>query len=165
MPQEITRAKLLERIRTARADLEAAIGGLSETQLSSPGFNGEWSLKDLIAHFTFWEQQAAFLMECAIDGYRPEDDMWRTDSVDALNQRTFEDNRTRPLDDILGDSRAALAKLIALIERLPEDKLTDEAHFDWLDGKTLAISIENETYGHIEEHWPDLQDWLARLPR
>ncbi|MBN1310066.1 MAG: ClbS/DfsB family four-helix bundle protein [Anaerolineae bacterium] len=166
MPIGISKAALLDKLHSAHADLYAAIDGLSEEQLTRPGVVGGWSVKDLIAHFTYWERRAAFLLQSAIDGYQADDDIWKTGSVDAQNERNFNDNRDLPLAAVLDGSQDILETLLSLIERLPEESLADTSQFGWSQDETLGQRIASETYEHIkEEHWPDLQAWLDSLPR
>lgn len=159
----MSKDELLEKLRSAHASLQAAIDGLTEAQMNRPGMIGGWSIKDLIAHLTYWERRAAFLLESAVSGYREEADTWKIGSVDDQNNRSFQNNKGRPVADVLADWRSILNTLAALIERLPEEQLAGDNRPGWLGGDSLSIRIEDETYGHIEEHWPDLQDGLARL--
>lgn len=157
------KVEYLEKLHAGHADMEAIIDALTEGQMTRPGIIGDWSVKDLIAHLTYWERRAAFLLESAIDGYKKEADIWKSGSVDDQNKQNFQNNQARPLADVLTDWRSILKTLVSRIERLPEEYLVSDFKPEWLDGKSLSIKIENETYGHIEEHWPDLQKGLARL--
>jgi hypothetical protein len=157
------KSTLIDQIQSAHVRLSAIIDALSVAQMTIPGVIGDWSIKDFIAHLTYWEHRAAFLLQSAIEGYREEEDIWRLGSVDGQNERNFEANRSRPLADILTDWRDILNTLVFLIERLPEEKLTSQMQFGLLADETLGSRIANETFRHVEEHWPDLETWLARL--
>jgi len=164
MQKNVSRTTLIQNLRTAHAQLSDAIDGLSEDQLTRPGVVDRWSVKDLIAHLTYWERRAAFLLESAIDGYQEEDDIWKAGSVDEQNERNFNDNQARPLAAVLGDSHAILQTLISLIESLPEESLADTSRFGWSQDETLGERIAGETYEHIrEDHWSDLQAGLDSL--
>lgn len=165
MSESITKTRLADRLRAAHADLQAAIDGLTEEQLNQTGVIGRWSVKDLIAHLTYWERRAAFLMESAISGYHEEDDIWKIGSVDNQNERNFQENKTRPAADVLADWRSVLWTLLSILERLPEDHLNDGSRFGWAQNESLGERIEGESFGHIEEHWPDLEKGLASLSR
>jgi len=52
------RDALLEHYGTMRADLLAAIEGLSDAQLTEPTIDG-WSVKDHLAHIAFWDKVRA----------------------------------------------------------------------------------------------------------
>ncbi|HNP86424.1 MAG TPA: ClbS/DfsB family four-helix bundle protein, partial [Kouleothrix sp.] len=50
-----TKAELLERIRSSYAALNALVLQLSTAQLTQP-IDTTWSVKDMLAHITAWEQ-------------------------------------------------------------------------------------------------------------
>ncbi len=61
----VTADELLERIREGRAALTALWAGLTEEQMMCrPGPQENWSVKDLVAHITWWE---AFILERVTD--------------------------------------------------------------------------------------------------
>lgn len=163
MSETLSKAVLLEKLRSAHANLEAAIDGLTEEQMTQPGVIGDWSIKDLIAHLTYWERRAAFLLGSSINGYREEVDIWKIGSVDEQNERNFQDNKDRPVADVLADWRSILQTILFLLDCLPEQNLADTSRWGWPQDESLGERIEGESSGHIEEHWPDLQDALNRL--
>src|SRR5262249_15641103 len=85
MPRD--KADLMARIPPARAALEEIIRPLSETQLSQPGPDGGWAVKDHLAHVATWEQMlCAHLRDSsdhAVVGLEPE--QYATMSLDELN--------------------------------------------------------------------------------
>lgn len=52
------RQRLLKRLDTAWRALKESYAGLSEAQLMEPGVSGVWSVGDIIAHVTTWEEEA-----------------------------------------------------------------------------------------------------------
>ena len=50
------RQELLNRIERAWADLKASYAGLSTAQLTEPGVTEGWSVQDILAHVTTWEE-------------------------------------------------------------------------------------------------------------
>jgi len=54
----MTKQQLLDRLENAWADLQASFAGLSEAQMTQPGVTGDWSVKDILAHVTTWEEEA-----------------------------------------------------------------------------------------------------------
>jgi len=37
---------------------QASYAGLSDAQLMEPGVTGDWSVRDILAHVTTWEEEA-----------------------------------------------------------------------------------------------------------
>ena len=59
----MTRDEILEALHASRAQVEAALTGLTDAQLIEPGALGEWSVKDILSHLTAWEAEAVWPTE------------------------------------------------------------------------------------------------------
>lgn len=46
--------QVLARLDAAWVDFEGSYAGLSNAQLHIPGITGQWSVRDIIAHVTWW---------------------------------------------------------------------------------------------------------------
>lgn len=57
-PDVLTPDALIERFRSMRAELLAALAGLSDQQLAEASLDG-WSVKDHVAHLAFWDDLRA----------------------------------------------------------------------------------------------------------
>ena len=55
---DVDRQRLLKRLDTAWRDFKESYAGLSEAQLMEPGVTSGWSVRDIIAHVTTWEEEA-----------------------------------------------------------------------------------------------------------
>jgi len=51
------RDALLQRIREAREQLDAVLAALDDAALAQPGFAGDWSAKDVMAHIVWHERE------------------------------------------------------------------------------------------------------------
>src|SRR6476659_6259846 len=96
------KAELIERIESARAELERLIAPLSEEQLTRPGPEG-WSIKDHLAHLALWRKSLIALLagrnRVEAIGLDPAGE-GRQD-IDAINARLYERERDRPLAEVL----------------------------------------------------------------
>jgi len=81
MPED--RDELLQHYRRTRDDLLAAIGGLSDEQLSDPSLDG-WAVKDHLAHIALWDELRASDVERISAGHVSAWRMTRAQS-NALN--------------------------------------------------------------------------------
>ena len=50
--------QLLKKLEKAWAAIKESYAGLSDSQLTEPGVMGNWSVKDILAHVTTWEEEA-----------------------------------------------------------------------------------------------------------
>ncbi len=152
--QEKTRAQLLGTIREQHAALEAQLAGLSADEMTRLGVTDGWSVKDHLAHLTWWEQRTIGLLGGAPDpidslpNMKNEDGKFEDDHVNAFVR---EAKSARPLADVRADFDASYAELLALIEMMPDDVLA--AKYDWISG---------DTNDHYDEHARSIRAWRER---
>ncbi len=150
----MNQAELLARIRSGRAQFESALAQFSDDQLLAPNLHGGWSLKDLIAHIGFWEQHTATLFSALLRGVSPPDEGL---ALDELNARVYAQNRDKPLAEVRLQEHAAYEQLLLLVKNAMHDELFNSQRFVWTEGKPFAEEIENNTYGHYEQHEADFK--------
>ena len=93
--------QLLERLDRAWTEFEASYAGLSEAQLLTPGVQGQWSVRDIIAHVTWWEEEALEHLPLVRDGGRPPRYSVRYGGINAFNALMTERRRHLPLAEVL----------------------------------------------------------------
>lgn len=147
----MNKTEFLKTLKAERARLEEKLAALSEARLIERSAPDAWSIKDNLAHLTFWEQYMLNNIRRAVNEAAPE---WMTDEEETrTNAQVFTDNQDRPLADVLADMRRSLADVIAQVESLSEADLTDPNRFAWLKGAPLWTYVADETYGeHYHEH-------------
>ncbi len=147
----------LRRERAAWEALLAEVGALGEARMTQPGVIGEWSIKDIIAHITWYEREMVGLLRMHALAGSP---LWQLPHGQR-NTALFEELRGKPLADVLADARQAFAELLALVEGLAEDDLHDAARYhdmppDWIPWEVLA----GNSYTHYPQHAPLIRAWL-----
>jgi hypothetical protein len=127
-----------------------------------PGVNGDCSVKDHIAHLTFWERLNLLEMLKAIEQGTSWTDsgLESTEEVrDKTNQQLYLQNKDRSLADVLSEFQATHQQVMAYLEKLSEEEL--KTPYEWLGGYTI-ITWLSEPNGHYQEHEQYIRDWLAR---
>ena len=143
--------ELLANIRSGRKQLEMALARFNEEQLLTPSLHGGWSIKDLIAHFGFWEGRIVMLYGALLRGEELADEP----PLDDLNAQAYAHNLAKSLDEVRREEREAYTQLLAITANASEDALFNPQHFTLTEGKPFAEWIANNTYGHYEEHQAD----------
>lgn len=152
---------LIEQIRAGREEITALWRGVDEAELlRRPGPQEDWSVKDLIAHLTYWEQHMINNVKMLLKGESPE---YVSDNLDAINARVFEDNKDRSLADIQADYERSLGEVIAQIEAMSEDDIYNPQKFTWTKGESLVPMIAGDTYEHYQDHIDDVRKWQGRI--
>lgn len=151
-----------------RADLERFVAEAGPSRMELPGVAGDWSLKDVIAHLTFWRWWSVARLEAAMRDELPTPpwesglDEENAADVERINQQAYAANHDRPVADVLRDSRATCDRLEAALLALPETDLFAPHRYTWL-GEYPAAAIILGSAGHLfEEHAPAISVWLAR---
>jgi uncharacterized protein (TIGR03083 family) len=153
----MNRDELLKSLAASRAELDAALAGLAEAQMTEPGVMGDWTLKDVLAHLTAWEVELVTVLGKLARGQTPKPAGQTDAETDALNAKWYRDYKNRPLDRVLADYHAVRPQTIRQVERLTVSDLT--APRKWLKGGTLHDMILSETIEHDAEHLPHIREW------
>lgn len=148
----MNKTELLANIRSGRKQLEVALARFSDEQLLVPRLHGGWSIKDLIAHFGFWEGRIVTLYGQLLRGEEPAAD---EPPLDELNAQAYARNQAKSLDEVRREEREAYTQLLAIAVDASEDALFNPQHFASTEGRPFAEWIANNTYGHYEEHQAD----------
>ena len=148
--------RLLNRLDTTWTALSDAYAGLSDAQLVQPGVVEDWSVKDILAHVTTWEQEALEHLPHIIAGGTPPR-YAAQGGIDAFNARATEDGRRMSLAEVLRRRDQTHARLLDFIRSQPEGTF---------EGQTRARRrLRLDTYGHYPEHTATIQAWRnAALP-
>ena len=157
----MNKEQLVQSIRTEQIAWRALLTEVGDQRITLPNAVGAWSIKDMVAHVTFWEQRAVEWLIAAQNNHAPARHPW-TDglSEDEENAWIFDANKDRPLQDILEESRQAQEQLVRQIEAVSEEDLSNPKRFEWLNGNSLADSIPGNSFEHYREHSTAIREWL-----
>jgi len=143
--------KLLKRLETAWTAFTASYAGLPDAQLMEPSVAGDWSVKDILAHVTTWEEEALKHLPLIIAGGRPPRYVTAYGGIDAFNARMTAEKRGLSLADVRRQLDDTHRRLIAFIERAPASQLTRETR--------ARRRLRLDTYSHYPIHTSMIQEW------
>ena len=147
--------RLLQRLDAAWTALGDAYAGLPEARLVEPGVVDDWSVKDIVAHVTTWEEEALEHLPVVIAGGRPPR-YAAQGGIDAFNARATVEGRRLSLAEVLRRRDATHARLVDFIHRQPPGTF---------GGQTRARKrLRLDTYGHYPEHTAAIRAWRERPP-
>jgi hypothetical protein len=150
----VNRQQLLNRLDTAWLAFQASYAGLSNSRLTQPGVVGDWSVKDIIAHVTWWEEEALRHLPLIIAGDRPPRYSVAYGGIDAFNAMMTERKRDVSLSDVLMQQDDTHRRLIDFIQSVPEDQFTRETRF--------RRRLRLDTYSHYPIHTKAIREWRQR---
>lgn len=146
--------QLLKKLDAAWAAITDSYAGLSDSQLVEPGVMGEWSVKDILAHVTTWEEEALKYLPLILQGRRAPRYSTMYGGIDAFNAKMTEQKRTLSLSDVLGQLGETHHRLIDYIKSAPEELFTGETPFK----RRLAL----DTWRHYPIHAKAIREWRER---
>ena len=155
--------ELIETLEDSHQELLEMLEGLPEVILTEPGVTGTWSIKDILAHLTYWEGQTVTLLFQMKRGMpKPTTVHFGDEPVDALNERWHAQGKDRPLAMVWSDFVGVRKQTVRRVSEFSDEDLQNPARFAWLKGKPLWEFIVSDTVTHEEEHADAIRDWLDR---
>ena len=144
----------MQRLDAAWGAFQQAYAGLDDSRLTEPGVVGDWSVKDLLAHVTIWEEEALKYLPLIIAGGRPP--RYATyGGIDAFNARMTEQKRALSLAAVRAQLDETHRRLVAFIESVPEEQFATETRF--------RHRLRLDTYSHYPIHTGAIQEWRAQM--
>lgn len=161
------KSHILAALREKYKEWEELLTGLTEDQITSPRFDLDWSIQDVVVHLWVWQQITLARMQAGSYDHEPEFPGWIVDSIadweenaDQVNTVTFERNHHKPWSEVYENWRAGFLRILDIGETIPERDLLDGDRYSWLRGYSLA-SILIASYDHHQEHLEKVNASLA----
>lgn len=145
------RQKLLKQLENAWGTFKESYAGLSDTQLTQPGVAGNWSVKDILAHVTTWEEEALKHLPLIIQGGRPPRYSVLYGGINAFNAQMTEQKRDLLLSEVLRQLDETHRRLIGYIQSTPEEQSTQETRF--------RRRLRLDSYSHYPKHAMAIRKW------
>jgi hypothetical protein len=115
--------QVFQKLEQAWTALKESYVGLSDAQLTEPGAMGEWSVKDILAHVTTWEEEALSYLPLIITGGRPPRYI-QYGGIDAFNAQKAEQKRDMALSEVLRQLEETHRRLLDYLHSVPEEHFT-----------------------------------------
>ena len=157
---------ILAALREQFNSWEELLANLSEEQITTPYFDFDWSIKDVIAHLWGWQQISIARMEGGVFNREPEfpkwvielDGVWEEDA-NQTNARIYQIFHERPWSKVHQNWREEFLRFLELGSKISERDLLDGDTYAWLKGYSLAFILV-ASYEHHQEHLEKLLGWL-----
>ena len=147
----MNREQLLKRLEKAWCDFHDSYAGLTAEQLLMPGVTGKWSVRDIIAHVTTWEEEALKHLPLVLKGERPPRYSVKYGGIDAFNALMTEHKKHLSLPEVLQEMCDVHRRLIAYLDDVPEIQFRGETRF--------RHRLRLDTYSHYPIHARGIRKW------
>ena len=143
----------MQRLEQAWVDFQESYAGLSDAELMEPGVTGAWSVRDIIAHVTWWEEEALTHLPLVVAGRRPPRYSVMHGGIDAFNAKMTEQRKPWSLAQVLTQQDEVHRRLVAFVQGAPEEQLSGDTRF--------RRRLRLDTYGHYPKHARAIRTWRA----
>lgn len=137
---QVTREEIIATIDTAWDAWKAALDGIPPHLTSEPGVCGYFSIKDLIGHIAFWDEQDLARAHKLAAGEQVAPNDWAT--MNDRDYTTHKDDTLETLITRMSDAHSRLRADVRTFERLEDLRL-------------------DETWEHYDGHRDDVLAWRA----
>jgi hypothetical protein len=148
------RRKLLARLDQEWMAFKASYAGLSESEILEPGVTGRWSVRDILAHVTTWDEEALAHLPSILEGKRPPRYSVAYGGIDAFNALMTKRKQHLSLPEVLRQLDDTHRRVVELVERVPEDQLVGDTRF--------RRRLRLDTYSHYPKHAAAILRWRSR---
>lgn len=146
--------QFLERLDKQWSALKESYAGLSAAQMDQDGVVGEWSVKDILAHVTAWEEESLEHLPTIAAGGTPPRYSVVYGGIDAFNARRTEEGRRLPLAEVLERLDAVHRRLVEYVQGAPDELFVRETRF--------RRRLRMDTYSHYPGHAEAIRTWRAQ---
>lgn len=146
--------QVLARLDKSWKDFEESYRGLSAAQLLMPGVTGLWSVRDIIAHVTWWEEEALTHMPVIREGGSSPRYSITYGGIDAFNAMMTERRKGLSLPEVLRQHDEVHERLVHYVTDAPEELFATDTRF--------RRRLRLDTYGHYPVHAKAIRAWRAR---
>lgn len=166
------KSDLLNWLKQQNQNWDALLDRIGPAHMDQPGVNGDWSMKDLVAHLTGWNRRLVASMEAAQRGEPEPPPPWpvHLQAEDEINAWIYESNRGRSVRQVLDESRQVFQHLLAVVEELPDEVQIDTLHEGESEFYLVRLGDQRfeagEFFDHfLDDHEPDMRAWLAQISK
>ena len=144
---------LLQRMDETRSKIETLLPKVDPNKEIYLG----WTIKDLLAHMTGWDDATIDSLRAHVIGRPPS--VPAILSLDEYNNSTVSSRKDLDYDQVLKEWRLTRQVLRTIIEKMPEDKFFGPIVVPWGNKATVTYLVDMFR-DHEEEHALDVREWL-----
>ncbi|GCE51047.1 hypothetical protein EI42_04970 [Thermosporothrix hazakensis] len=150
--ERLRKADMLDQMQHEHDALIASFASMTEDEMQRPGVTDIWSVKDLLAHLTGWEQLFLYWYRAGLRGARPATPApgfsWSWEDLHALNTRLFEAHRDEPTSTILRAFYRSYEQIYRTVAGMSEEEIHAKDRYAWAAPWTLGDYIRENTCDH-----------------
>jgi hypothetical protein len=152
--ERMKKQQILNKIEQAWSAFKESYAGLTDEQSMQTGVMGDWSVKDILAHVSGWEEEALKYLPYILQGVRPPRYSVLYGGIDAFNAQMAEQKRKLTLSEVRDQLDETHRRLVEYIQSAPEELFASETRF--------RRRLRLDTYSHYPVHTRAIREWRER---
>src|ERR1700722_4515257 len=116
-----------------------------------PGITGNWSIRDILAHVTAWEEEALKHLPTILQGEKPPRYSVTHGGIHAFNATMTEKKKGLSLAEVQEELEDTHRRLVPFIKSVAETQLRSETPF--------RHPLRLDTYSHYPKHADAIRSW------
>jgi len=145
--------RVLGQLDGAWRSFQDAYAGLTDEQMLIPGVTGEWSVRDLVAHVTWWDQESIDHLPVVLAGNHLPRYSQVYGGIDAFNALMTERKASLTLDEVRAEFTKTHDRLVAYLLSLDPE--------EWVGNTRFRHRLKMDTWSHYPIHEADIRRWRA----
>lgn len=129
-----------------------AVDGVPETNWDIPGACGEWSVKDIIAHLTSYEQVVLDVLNIFQQGEPTPYVLHWVNQPDAFNAAEVEKRKYLPAQQVIDEYQNLQVQATSLLMQIPAEKIQQSGTMPWYRKECCLADFIDLIYSHTREH-------------
>ncbi len=146
----MSKGSVLARIQKEWKGLLLSFQEMPPETLLEPNVVGTWSVRDVLAHITTWEEEASQALSLILND-QPLPRYAKYGGIDAFNAREWEKKKDLPLDQVKNELVATHERLVRFLDTVPENQ--------FIAGKRFLRRLRLDTFNHYREHTLQILAW------
>jgi hypothetical protein len=147
----MNKQQMIHKLERAWDAFNDTYAGLSEEQMIQPGVTENWSIKDILAHVNWWEEEALKHLPDILLGRQPPRYSTVYGGIDAFNAQMTGLNRGLSLVEVQRHLEETHRRLIEFLQSVPDEQFAAETRF--------RRRLRLDTYGHYPLHGQAIRAW------
>ena len=147
------RSGVLKQLDKAWVAFTGSYLGLSEVELLEGGVVGDWSVRDVIAHVSTWEEEALAHLPLIMRGGRAPRYSVSYGGIHEFNRLMTERKRGLSVSAVVEEQEEVHRRLVGFILGAPEELFVRETRF--------RRRLRLDTWSHYPKHTEAIRKWRA----
>ena len=169
MGEARTTSELVKLLLDQNTELFEMLEGIEESQMELSGVQGFRSIKDILAHITYWNKQGIMWLESVYNSVSPvmpvsgdtQDEI--KEGLAIINAEVHEINHERPVREVVEEYKETFTDVVDHVKKLEERHLDMVFDYPWPSRTVTGRSVVMWRYWHQQNHTKHIKTWLEKL--